>query len=153
MNATSLLWADLHVGQEFRSRTRTITESDVVSFAGLTGDYSEIHLSETVAAANGFGGRIAHGLLGLSYAHGLMLGGGLLADCAIAFLGISDWRFLKPVRLGDTISIAFRIAELRESRSSPDRGILTFEVEVVNQHGEVVQSGRKSLMLSTGGAR
>lgn len=149
MNATSLRWSDLHLGQEFRSRTRTITEADVVSFAGLTGDYSEIHVSESVAGSGDFGGRIAHGLLVLSYAHGMMLGGGLLADCAVAFLGISDWRFREPVHLGDTIHVTFRIVELRKSRSLEHRGILTLEVDIINQRSAIVQSGRKSLLLST----
>ncbi|MFC5833846.1 MaoC/PaaZ C-terminal domain-containing protein [Nonomuraea insulae] len=145
----SLRWPDLHLGQEFQSRTRTITEADVVAFAGLTGDYSEIHMSESFAAAGDFGGRIAHGLLVLSYAHGMMLGGGLLADCAVAFLGMSEWRFRGSVHLGDTIQVKFRVGELRKSRSLEHRGILTFDVEIVNQHGAVVQSGRKSLLLST----
>lgn len=85
----------------------------------------------------------------LSYAHGMMLGGGLLADCAVAFLGISEWRFREPVHLGDTIQVKFRIVELRKSRSLEHRGILAFDVDIVNQHGAVVQSGRKSLLLST----
>jgi acyl dehydratase len=149
MIARSLTWADLDVGQRFDTRTRTITESDVTAFAGLTGDYSEIHVSRSYAAGTEFGEPIAHGLLVLSYAHGLMLGGGLLAGTAIAFLGLSDWRFIAPVRLGDTIRVRFDVAEMRVRSSRPDQGVLTFDTKVLNQRDEVVQAGKKALLLTT----
>lgn len=145
-----LSWADLHVGQVFETATRTITEGDVVTFAGHTGDYSEIHTSRTYAEASDFGERIAHGLLGLAVSHGLMLGGGLLAGTAIAFLGLRDWSFKAPIRLQDTIRVRFEVAELRVRDSRPEQGVLTFDVEVLNQRDEVVQAGRKALLLHTG---
>lgn len=144
-----LTWSDLHVGQTFETATRTITEGDVVTFAGHTGDYSEIHTSRTYAESSDFGERIAHGLLGLAVAHGLMMGGGLLAGTAIAFLGLQDWSFKAPIRLQDTIRVRFQVAELRVRRSRPDQGVLTFAVEVLNQHDEVVQAGRKAILLHT----
>lgn len=146
-----LAWSDLHVGQVFETATRTITEGDVVTFAGHTGDYSEIHTSRTYAEASDFGERIAHGLLGLAVSHGLMMGGGLLAGTAIAFLGLEDWRFRAPIRLQDTIRVRFEVAELRVRDSRPDQGVLTFDVQVLNQHDELVQSGRKALLLHTDG--
>lgn len=146
----SLRFADLHVGMAFASPSRTVTEADVVAFAGLTGDYSEVHTSEQFAAGTDFGRRIAHGMLGLAYAHGLMWARtGELRDCAIAFLGIADWAFRRPIFLGDTIHVRYVIEQLRVSRSRPDRAIVTYAVEVRNQHDEVVQSGHKSLMVST----
>jgi Acyl dehydratase len=145
----SLRWADLHVGLSFTSPSRTVTESDLVSFAALTGDFSEVHTSEEFARRTDFGRRIAHGLLGLSYAHGLMWARtGELRDCAIAFLGMSDWRFRGPIFIGDTIHVRYTISELRDSRSKPGQAIATFAVEVVNQHGDVVQSGHKALLVS-----
>jgi acyl dehydratase len=144
-----LTWSDLSVGQVFETATRTVTEGDVVTFAGHTGDYSEIHVSQAYAEDTEFGERIAHGLLGLSMAHGLMMGGGLLAGTAIAFLGLSDWSFRAPIRLQDTIRVRFEVAELRVRRSRADQGVLTFDVQVLNQRDEVVQTGRKAILLHT----
>lgn len=142
-------YEDLHVGMAFRSPGRTITDADLVGFAGLTGDHSELHTSEVYARASQFGQRVAHGMLGLAYAHGLMWARtGELRETAIAFLGISDWRFVGPIFVGDTIFVNYRVAELRDSRSKPDQAIATFDVELVDQDGRVVQRGRKALLLS-----
>src|SRR6478735_3089377 len=142
-------YADLRVGMSFRSPGRTITDADLVSFAGLTGDHSELHTSDVYARASEFGRRVAHGMLGLAYAHGLMWARtGDLRDIAIAFLGITDWRFLGPIFVGDTIFVNYRLAELRDSKSRPTQAIATFDVEVVDQTGRVVQRGRKALLVS-----
>ncbi len=149
MSDRSLRWEDLHVGLEFESPTRTITETDVVMFAAMTGDWSELHTSDTFARATQYGRRVAHGLLGLAIAHGLMWPRtNALRDCAVAFLGLSDWRFRRPIFLGDTIRVRYRIGELRDSRSYPDQAIATFDVQVVNDRDEVVQEGRKALLVS-----
>lgn len=145
----SLKYSDLHVGLSFRSPGRTITDADLVGFAGLTGDYSELHTSDVYAKASQFGRRVAHGLLGLTYAHGLMWARtGELRETAIAFLGIDDWKFKAPIFVGDTIFVNYRIAELRDSRSKPTQAIAVFDVEVVNQDGAVCQRGRKALLMS-----
>lgn len=142
-------YQDLHVGMSFRSPGRTITDADVVGFAGLTGDYSELHTSDVYARGSQFGRRVAHGMLGLAYAHGLMWPRtGELREIAIAFLGITEWKFVGPIFIGDTIFVNYRIAELRDSKSKPTQAIATFDVEVVNQSGTVVQSGRKALLVS-----
>ena len=142
-------YADLHVGMSFRSPGRTITDADLVAFAGLTGDYSELHTSDVYAKSSEFGRRVAHGMLGLAYAHGLMWPRtGDLRETAIAFLGIDDWRFLQPIFVGDTIFVNYRIAELRDSKSRPTQAIATFDVEVVDQDNRVVQRGRKALLVS-----
>ena len=142
-------YADLHVGMAFRSPGRTITDADLVGFAGLTGDYSELHTSDVYAKNSQFGRRVAHGMLGLAYAHGLMWPRtGELRETAIAFLGIDSWKFVAPIFIGDTIFVNYRIAELRESRSRPTQAIATFDVEIVNQEGTVVQRGRKALLVS-----
>lgn len=146
---TSYRYEDLSVGMRFRSPGRTITDADVVAFAGLTGDFSELHTSDVYAKSSQFGRRVAHGLLGLAYAHGLMWARtGELRETAIAFLGISDWRFVSPIFIGDTIFVNYTLSELRDSRSRPDQAIATFEVEVVTQAGTVVQRGRKALLVS-----
>lgn len=145
----SYTYADLHVGLSFRSPGRTITDADVVAFAGLTGDYSELHTSDVYARASQFGRRVAHGMLGLAYAHGLMWPRtGELRATAIAFLGIDGWKFAAPIFIGDTIFVNYRITELRDSKSRPTQAIATFDVEIVNQDGAVVQKGRKALLVS-----
>ena len=144
-----LSYADLRVGMSFRSPGRTITDADVVAFAGLTGDYSELHTSDVYAKSSQFGRRVAHGMLGLAYAHGLMWPRtGELRETAIAFLGISDWKFVGPIFIGDTIFVNYRLADLRDSKSKPTQAIATFDVEIVNQNGEPVQRGRKALLVS-----
>ena len=142
-------FADLHVGMAFRSPGRTIGEADLTAFAGLTGDYSELHTSDVYGRNSQFGRRVAHGMLGLAYAHGLMWARtGELRETAIAFLGINEWKFLNPIFVGDTIFVNYRIAELRDSRSRPTQAVATFDVEVVNQDERIVQQGRKALLVS-----
>lgn len=140
---------DLYVGMMFRSPGRTITDADLVGFAGLTGDFSELHTSDVYAKHSQFGRRVAHGMLGLAYAHGLMWARtGELRETAIAFLGINDWKFAAPLFVGDTMFVNYTIRELRDSRSKPTQAVALFDVEVVNQSGEVVQRGTKALLCS-----
>jgi acyl dehydratase len=140
---------DLHVGLSFRSPGRTITDADLVGFAGLTGDYSELHTSDVYAKASQFGRRVAHGMLGLAYAHGLMWARtGELRPTVIAFLGMSDWRFVAPIFIGDTIFVNYVITEIRDSSSRPTQAIVTFDVEVVDQDGRLLQKGKKAILAS-----
>jgi acyl dehydratase len=142
-------YEDLFVGMRFRSPGRTITDADLIGFAGLTGDYSELHTSDVYAKNSQFGRRIAHGMLGLAYAHGLMWARtGELRETAVAFLGISDWKFVGPIYVGDTIFVNYTLAELRDSKSRPTQAIASFDVELVKQDGTVVQQGRKALLVS-----
>lgn len=144
-----LRYTDLYVGMKFRSPGRTITDADLVGFAGLTGDFSELHTSDVYAKNSQFGRRVAHGMLGLAYAHGLMWARtGELRETAIAFLGIGDWKFLNPIFVGDTIFVNYEISELRDSKSRPTQAIATFDVAVVDQDGRVVQKGKKALLVS-----
>ena len=146
---TGYRYADLHVGMAFRSPGRTITEADLMGFAGLTGDFSELHTSEVYGKASQFGRRVAHGMLGLAYAHGLMWARtGELRETAIAFLGINEWKFLEPIFIGDTIFVNYVICELRESKSRPTQAIATFDVSIVDQDDRVVQRGKKALLVS-----
>jgi acyl dehydratase len=140
---------DLFVGMAFRSPGRTITDADLVGFSGLTGDYSELHTSDVYAKSSQFGRRVAQGMLGLAYAHGLMWARtGELRETAIAFLGITDWKFVGPIFIGDTLFVNYRLAELRDSKSRPTQAIATFDVSLVNQDDVEVQRGRKVLLIS-----
>lgn len=131
---------DFAVGQETRTPARTVTEADVTAFAGLSGDYNPIHTDAEFAAATPFRQRIAHGVLGLAIVTGLGSRTGMLDGTAIAFLGIEDWKFSKPILLGDTVHVRMTVTEVRPS-SKPGSGVLKRKMELVNQRGEVVQSG------------
>jgi acyl dehydratase len=146
---TGYRYEDLYVGMQFRSPGRTITDADLTAFAGLTGDFSELHTSDVYAKASQFGRRVAHGMLGLAYAHGLMWARtGELRETAIAFLGINEWKFVGPIFIGDTIFVNYQLASLRESKSRPTQAIASFDVQVVDQDGRVVQRGVKALLVS-----
>jgi acyl dehydratase len=147
MTSGNLSWSDLSVGLTFSTARRTVTESDVTSFAGRTGDYSPMHVDREFAESSQFGQVIAHGLLGLSIAHGLMFGNGLLGNNAIAFLGMTDWAFRSPIFLGDTIRVDFEVVELRRRRSVEDQGIATFAVNVLNHRDQIAQTGRKAILM------
>lgn len=138
---------DWSVGEVFLTPGRTIGEYEVSAFAGLTGDYHQNHTDAVYMKDSVFGERIAHGLLGLSIAHGLMMRLGLITDNSIALLGIEDWKFHKAVLLGDTIHVRITVQEIRFSRSKEDRGILKLFFQVINQKDEVCQSGVKVLMM------
>ncbi|HKZ02169.1 MAG TPA: MaoC/PaaZ C-terminal domain-containing protein [Pyrinomonadaceae bacterium] len=141
----SLYFEDFELGQEFITRSRTITEADVVAFAGLSGDFNPLHTDEEFAKKTVFGTRIAHGLLGLSIASGLINQLGIAEKTVMAFLGL-NWTFKAALKFGDTISVRQRVIEKRET-SKTDRGILRLAISVINQHGEVVQEGEHTLMI------
>ncbi|MBI2219145.1 MAG: MaoC family dehydratase N-terminal domain-containing protein [Candidatus Rokubacteria bacterium] len=142
---------DLVPGEEFTSLARTITEADIVNLAGVMGWYDPLHTDAESTKAGPFGGRVAQGLLGLVLSNGLSNGcipshRGIAA--IVAFLGIAEWSFRAPIRIGDTIRIVTRVVEKRPT-TSPDRGIVVFEQAVVNQDGRTVQDGRKTYLIAT----
>ncbi|HHY49344.1 MAG TPA: dehydratase [Alphaproteobacteria bacterium] len=138
-------YEDYAIGDEFRTPARTVTEADVVGFAGLTGDYNRLHTDAEYMRQSPFGERIAHGLLGLSIANGLKYRTDMDSDGVIAFLGLS-WQFAAPIRLGDTIRATLQVASMRET-SKPDRGIVVYGVTVLNQRDEPVQQGEFTMLL------
>lgn len=133
--------------EEFETRSRTITETDVVMFAAMTGDYNELHTNKEFTKDNQFGRRIAHGLLVLSISHGLLFRTGFLDGTAIAFLGIEGWKFISPIFFGDTIRAKVKVAGKIPSKSKKDRGIIKLHLELLNQDNVIVQSGYKTLMM------
>ena len=135
------------VGEEYVTPGRTLTETDVVMFAAMSGDYNELHTSEAFGKSTQFGRRIGHGLLGLAVSHGLFFRLGLVEGAAIAFLGIDSWKFEGPFFPGDTIRVKVRVAEKTPSRSKPDRGVVKFFFQVVKDDETVLQSGYKTIMI------
>ena len=136
---------DIQLGDEYVSPGRTITEADIVAFAGLSGDYNVLHTDAEYMKTSIFGERIAHGLLGLSISSGLGSRAIVRPFATIAFLGLR-WRFKGPIKIGDTIKVRMRVSDKKET-SKPDRGIVTLQRSVLNQRGELVQEGDTELMI------
>ena len=129
---------DFVVGEESSSAGRTITEADIVNFAGLTGDWYELHTNKEWAAKGPFGQRIAHGALIFSIATALVLRVEPPSDALMAFYGLDRLRFVKPVFIGDTIHVRQKITETTVRNETS--GVITALSEVINQHEQVVVS-------------
>jgi acyl dehydratase len=140
----SLYFDDFSVGQKFVTKARTITEADIVNFAGLSWDHNQLHTDAEYAASTRFGRRIAHGLLGVIVHAGLSYE--LTENSILALLELT-WQFKAPIYIGDTIHVEQRVKDMRAG-SSGDRGVLTFEKKVVNQKNEVVQTGTTTILLA-----
>ena len=140
----SLYFDDFSVGQKFVSKSRTLTEADIVNFAGLSWDHNQLHTDVEYAGQTQYGKRIAHGLLGVVAHAGLTYQ--LTEDSILALLELS-WKFHLPIHIGDTIHVEQTVKDLRKS-SSGERGILTFEKKVINQSNEVVQTGSTTILLA-----
>jgi acyl dehydratase len=141
-----MYWEEWEIGAEFETPARTVTEADIVQFAGLSGDYNPLHIDEEYCKTTIFGGRIAHGPLVYAIAAGLLFQLHLYDDTLIAFLGFEDLRFTKPVKPGDTIHARVKVLEKTET-SRADRGVMKRQLQVFNQRGEVVQEGRQAFLL------
>jgi len=138
---------DFAVGQVFDTQGRTITEADIVSFAGWSWDTNPVHTDAVHSAGGRFGEPIAHGLLGLSVALGLVSRLGVFEGCSIALLGIDGWRFEHPIVVGDTVRCRLTITGARAT-SNGRAGILDRELVLTNQDGTVVQRGNIGLMVA-----
>jgi acyl dehydratase len=144
--AAGLLFDEFEIGQSWTSPARTITEADLVLFAGISGDFNPLHTDEEYSKRTQFGGRIFHGPGVFAIATGLESRLGIKEGTAIAFLGM-QWNLKGPVRIGDTIRVEQSVAALKPSSSKPDRGVVTFDVAVVNQNDEVCQDGQWLVMF------
>jgi acyl dehydratase len=138
---TGMYFDELEVGQEFVTPRRTITETDVILFSGLSGDYNPLHTDAEYAKGSVFGERIVQGLLGLAMANGLFVRLGIEYGTTKAFLDLS-WTFKRPIRIGDTIYARVVVSEKRESKSKTNQGIISLDVSLFNQRNEIVQKGR-----------
>ena len=141
----SLYFEDFAVGEEHVTRGRTITEADIMNFAGLSGDFIELHTNEEYARQSPFGRRIAHGMLTLSISTGLMTRMNLITDTVVAFYGIDKLRFVKPVFIGDTIHVKKKVADTMAKGGTA--GVVTFDTSVLNQNGEAVLVYRDKLVI------
>jgi len=137
-----------NIGDVYVCQGRTITEADVVHFAGISGDYNPLHTNEEFGKTTPFGGRIAHGVLVLAIATGQINQTGLFEGTALALLQ-QTIKYVGVVKFGDTIHLEFKIAEKKET-SKPDRGIITMENIVVNQNSQTVIEIQEVIMIKRG---
>ena len=135
-----LYFEEFSVGQRIATVGRTVTEGDIMTFAGLTGDYNQIHTDAEFSKGTQIGQRIAHGILGLSIASGLAMRTGILEGTVLVFREITEWKFVKPIFINDTIHVEL---EVRETKALPriGGGAVTIELEVKNQKDEVCHRG------------
>ena len=134
----AVYFEDIPVGEEYASPGRTVTEADVVIFAGLSGDYNVLHTDAEHMKASQFGERIVHGLLGLSIQQGLL--DRVVTAHVTGSLAAVKWKFKGPIKIGDTIHVEGRVTAKRDGEQA-GWGVVTVARRVVNQRGEVVQEG------------
>lgn len=139
-------FAAMSADEEIVTPARTVTEADVVSFAAWTGDSNPLHTDAVAAAETRFGERIAHGVLGVALAIGLVARTGLFEGSAVALLGIDGWRFRAPIRFGDTVHARMTIVGTRLT-SRGDAGVVQRQARLINQDGVVTSEGRLDVMV------
>lgn len=138
---------DFKVGDRLLTPSRTMTETDIVSFAWITADWNPPHTDAVVAEKTFFGRRVLHGPLICSASLGLVYRTGILEGTSLAFLDW-HWRFLAPVFIGDTLTVLSEVTEVRPSKSKTDRGAVTFNIKTLNQDDVVVGEGAWTIMMA-----
>jgi acyl dehydratase len=143
-----LYFEEFAIGQKFFSSARTITESDIVMFAGLSGDYNQIHTDSEFSQNTPFGQRVAHGLLVTSIASGLIAQSGLLEGTVIAFREINNWKFTRPTFIGDTVHV---VTEVIETKPLPrlGGGAVGIRLDVRNQNIESIMKGKWTALIAS----
>ena len=137
---------EFEVGQRITTVGRTVSEGDIFAFAGLSGDYNQIHTDADFSQSTPFGQRVAHGLLGLSIASGLAMRTGVLEGTVLAFREINNWKFIAPVFIGDTIHVEM---EIIETKALPriGGGSVVIVMDVKKQSGETVMKGTLTVLI------
>jgi len=143
-----MYFEEFEAGQKIISAGRTVTESDIVTFAGLSGDYTQIHTDAEFSKNTPFGQRVAHGLLGMAIASGLAAQTGVLEGTVLAFREIIEWKFVKPIFIGDTIHVEL---EVRETKAMPriGGGAVALVLQLKNQHADVLMKGTWSVLMAS----
>jgi 3-hydroxybutyryl-CoA dehydratase len=142
-----MCFEDFAIGDTATSLGRTVTETDVVNFAALSGDWNQIHTDVEFAAGTMYKERIAHGLLVLSIASGLAVRMGFMEGTVQAFMGL-DWQFRGPTKIGDTVRVHSEVAELKPMPRL-NGGMVTFRMQILNQRDEIVHRGTWSVLMKS----
>lgn len=141
-----LYFEDFTVGQTLDTQKRTVSEDDIMAFARLTGDDNRIHTDPEFSKTTPFGRQIAHGLLGLSIASGLAWQTGILDGTVLAFREVKEWKFVKPVFIGDSIYVEMQVLETK-ALPRIGGGAVTISLEVKNQSDEVCHRGQWTVLM------
>lgn len=143
-----LYFEEFEAGQTLETAGRTVTEGDIVLFAGISGDYNRIHVDAEFSKTGTFGQRVAHGLLGLSIASGLVVQTGMMEGTVMAFREINNWKFVSPIYIGDTIHV---VVEVKETKAIPriGGGSIVIELDVKNQSNETVMKGTWTALIAS----
>ncbi len=142
-----MYFEEFQIGTEVVTQARTITEADIVNFAGVSGDFNTIHTDAEYAKTTPFGERVAHGLLGLSVASGLGMQLGFLDGTVIAFTGL-EWKFKNPIKIGDTIHMVGTVKQTKAMKAMGG-GFIILDTRVLNQRDEIVQQGEWTLLMKS----
>jgi acyl dehydratase len=142
-----MYFEEFEIGQEIITPARTITETDVVNFAGVSGDFNALHTDAVFAEQTPFGRRIAHGMLVLAVATGLAARQGFIEGTTLAFREVS-WKFSSPVFLGDTIHMRAKVIELKPMPKLGG-GLVVLGASMVNQEGKTVQKGEWRVLMKS----
>jgi len=143
-----MYFEEFQTGQRIVTAGRTITETDIVSFAGLSGDYNQIHVDADYSAKAPFGQRVAHGLLVTAIASGLAMQTGVMEGTVLAFREINEWKFIKPVFIGDTVHVVLKVMETKDLRRIGG-GSVRIELAVNNQKDETVMKGVWTVLIAS----
>ena len=146
MTSRGLTYEQFEMGAVYPSQARTVTEADVANFAGLSGDFNPLHTDETFAAASPLKTRIAHGMLTMAVATGLANQMGIFEGTTVALMQ-QTIQYKGAVKFGETVHLVMTVKERKETKH-PSRGVVTFEVPVLNQNGDVIVQSERVLMMA-----
>ncbi|MFH0959739.1 MAG: MaoC/PaaZ C-terminal domain-containing protein [Pseudomonadota bacterium] len=137
----------IEIGDKFSTVSRTVTEADIVNFCGVSGDFNQLHTDIEFAERTAFGQRVAHGMCGMAIASGCVNRSGLIEGTTVAFIGIQDWSFRKPIFINDTVLVEISVKDKKETQKT-DRGFVSFWLKVINQREEVVMEGQWDILMA-----
>jgi acyl dehydratase len=143
-----LYFEEFQAGQKIITAGRTVTEADIVAFAGLSGDYNQIHTDAEYSKTSPFGQRVAHGLLGLAIASGLAVQTGVMRGTVMAFREVNEWKFVQPIFIGDTIHVELEVLETKALRRIGG-GAVVIALEVKNQRDQTVMKGTWTVLIAS----
>ncbi|MCZ7544751.1 MAG: MaoC/PaaZ C-terminal domain-containing protein [Anaerolineae bacterium] len=143
-----LYFEDFEIGQKIVTQGRTITEADVVNFAGVSGDFNPMHTNAEYMKGHMFGQRVAHGLLVLSVASGLAYQLGIIDGTVLAFREIDEWKFSTPTLIGDTVRVELEVTELKPA-ARLGGGVVSLKARIFNQKDEVCQRGTWKMLIAS----
>jgi len=141
-----MYFEEFQPGQKIVSAGRTVSEADIVAFAGLSGDFNQIHTDAEFSKKTPVGQRVAHGLLGTSIASGLAVQTGVLEGTILAFREINVWKFILPLTIGDTIHVELDVQETKALRRIGG-GLVVIAIDVVNQNSQTIMKGTWTVLV------